>query len=513
MKKIFYKLFILGGLLTGTTFVSSTKGDKDMPSEIKITTTPNIEKTPKQTPSSDIDLNQESSDLKKEELHDKIKTSIAVSEDISKTTHSKLAGIFKSISFPTKKEIKEALAAAHKAIIEEQELMCKNLERRLMAPTALIESTLFRVDDHNYVHSIPHECFYFCTADALTIGYGLKIEFKGDKPAPEGIAALDTLTIALNGKTLSLDEKINLACDCVKRKNEYNRQGKTPLRKMSFENQREILFPKGVPSISRENALDSAQIEYHEKREKLLSRNPFLANSYFSQALGTDLAYQYGNYGVTKKKYYKNGKKANLSKDISDGTGDRLKVRKFLCCMAYKYHQDSLKRKSAPMSKEEQNAFTLYAVQEYFNLFETSIMQRSPYSILLMENLMTLVFMQNMKSEQQYELTNQQIDECAQKAKQLVYYDLFYSDCISQLPKKLQPITMVDAVLNAHKKLNHSRKATTLTLEPHQFMEKILTDTATDKLLAYNKKYKTNIKLRKEPISRPVMATGTSGRN
>lgn len=511
MKKIFLKLFILGGLLTGSSLIPSSREQKTEVPSFPVATLNQPKKSEQPLAKT---VKEKENPIKQEKKASKKLTQVKeFLKTLPKIPKLNISKKMNQISIPSTQEIKKALDTIQKILSEEEQKGLYNLERQLMGPTSLLESTLFSVDDHNYVHSCPYDCFYFCTADALTIGYGLKIEFDKEKIAPEGIKALQSLTLLSNGRALTLDEKIQLAYNCVKRKKEYNKNNTPHLKKLRFEKQKEILFPNGAPTLSQENALQASQIEFSEKREKLLKRNPFLADSYFSQALGTDLAFQHGNTGVTSKSYYKNAKKGVLLSHISDGKNDRLKVRKLLCLLAYKYRQNRLKQKSEFMSKEEQNAFTLFAIQEYFSSFKEDILARNPYSILLMEKYMTLVMMQNKRSEQNRELNNAEINECVQKARTLVYDELFFSPTIQQLPRKLQPITMVDAVLTAHKQLNHSRKSTTLSLTPTIFMNQILTTTAKTKLIAYNKKYKTNLSLKKDAAIRHKIVNASSGKN
>ncbi len=515
MKKIFYKLFILGGLLTSTTLIHSSKSTKkDFEPENKIakkeTKDPIVQEQP-QT------LNEQ----EPIQVQEKQKKSPRFSEPMI-TFFKSLSPLLRretfikqlpEIQLPTKEEVFDFIEQQKELIKEEQIVSRYNVTRSLMAPTYLIESTRYSVDANNVVHSKPMECFYFCSANALTIGYGLKIEFNGDKLAPEGIAALRSLDIKINGRTLSQEEKENLAYQCIKRRNEYDKTHSPNLSQMRYEAQVDILFPNDRPVISIENALSSAQIEYSEKQENLLRRNPFLGNSFYSQALGTDLAYQYGNTGVTKCVYYQNAKKGALSSQIVAGHADRLKVRKFLCALAYKHWQDQVKRKSKPITPAEQNAFTLFAVQKYFELFKEGIMSRSPYHILLMEKMMTLVMMQHQQDIQTAPLYSFQIKECENQAHQLVYHDLFYSSTISQLPKKLQPITMVDAIKGARKSLTPWIKTTGLSLTPDLFMEKILLPEAEKKIKVYNKKYKKNIAIQKKPRNKSnIVASGGSER-
>ena len=512
MKKIFYKLFILGGLLTSTTLIHSSKTNKkDFGPENKI--------TQKETKEPSIQEQAKPLNDKKQEEPIQVQENQKKSQKISEpviTFLKSLTPLLKrdpflkhlpEIQLPSKEDVVNFIEH-QKQLIQEEEIASRyNLTRSLMAPTYLIESTRYSVDNNNVVHSKPMECFYFCSANALTIGYGLKIEFNGDKLAPEGIEALRSLDITINGRHLSQEEKKNLAYQCIKKRNDYDKSHSPNLSQMRYEAQVDILFPNDRPIISTENALASAQIEYSEKQENLLRRNPFLGNSFYSQALGTDLAYQYGNAGVTKCSYYKCAKKNTLASQIVAGHADRLKVRKFLCALAYKHWQDQTKRKSKPITPAEQNEFTLFAIQKYFELFKDGIMSRSPYHILLMEKMMTLVMMQHQQDIQTMPLYSFQIKECEKQAHQLVYHDLFFSSTITQLPKKLQPITMVDAVKGARKSLTPWLKKSELSLTPDAFMEKILLPEAEKKIKVYNKKYKKNIAIQKIPANKKNMVT------
>ena len=503
MKKIFYKLFIFGGLLTSTSILSSSKSEKkefEPPKVIK-KVEPDLPPKNNEQPENEKDtpVLKKNKSAEKNTNYQQFTSSL---KKIGPLLKKRLSIQPPEIQLPSKQDVMDFIDAQKKLVKEEEIKSQYDLLRRLMAPTYLLESTLFRTDEHNVVHSRHMECFYFCTANALTIGYGLKIEFdKKGKLAPEGIEALQNLNITLNGKPLTFEEKEALAYQCIKKRKEYDANNSIKLSKMRYDAQVAVLFPNERPIISHENALETAQIEYTEKHSNLLKRNPFLNNSFYSQALGTDLAYQYGNSGVTKCDYYKNAKQNILSERISVGKDDRLKIRRFLCALAYKYHQDQIKRKFAPITLAEQNAFTLFAVQKYFELFKESIMQRSSYHILLMEHMMTLVMMQHQQDIQKIPLRSFQMDECAQKAHQLVYHQLFHSPIISQLPHRLQPITMVHAINGAQKNLKPWIKSRQLSLTPDVFMERILLSEAEKKIKLYNKKYKKNIALKKTSSS------------
>lgn len=519
MKKIFYKLFILGGLLTSTTLISNSKSGKK---DIAIPNVPDQKEMPKEK-ATPLPVQKEAPELKEEEAPKttpQAKTIETKEGKKSKYSSSLLTFlrtlpplVKKTQIFPHINEIKLPSKEEFKTFIEHQKQLLKEEElasrysfiRHLMAPTYLIESTRVDIDENNIVHSLPMECFYFCESNALTIGYGLKIEFNGKKLAPEGIAALESLDIKVNGRSLSQQEKEDLAYQCINKRDAYDKKHSPNLSQMRYEAQREILFPNGQPSISKENALASMQIEYTDKLERLLRRNPFLGNSFYSQSLGTDLAYQYGNGGVTNCNYYKQAKNKVLSSTISAGKDDRLKIRKYLCALAYRYHQDTLKRKGAQITQEEQNAFTLFALQKYFELFKNDIMQRSAHHIMLLENFMTLVMMQHQQDLQEIPLRSFQIVECEQKAHKLVYHDLFHSSPILQLPKKIRPITMVDAIKGSKKSLDAWMKPRRLSLKPEEFMEKILFEEAEKKIKVYNKKNKKSISIKRTP-SRPNIA-------
>ena len=124
---------------------------------------------------------------------------------------------------------------------------------------------------------------------------------------------------------------------------------------------------------------------------------------------------------------------------------------------------------------------------------------------MLLENFMTLVMMQHQQDLQEIPLRSFQIVECEQKAHKLVYHDLFHSSPILQLPKKIRPITMVDAIKGSKKSLDAWMKPRRLSLKPEEFMEKILFEEAEKKIKVYNKKNKKSISIKRTP-SRPNIA-------
>ena len=75
------------------------------------------------------------------------------------------------------------------------------------ALTGSMESDVVSENEDKTFSSEPFTSFYFCSGNALTIGYGVKIEYKDGELCKEGLEVLADLDIHRNGKSLSMDEK------------------------------------------------------------------------------------------------------------------------------------------------------------------------------------------------------------------------------------------------------------------------------------------------------------------
>ena len=114
--------------------------------------------------------------------------------------------------------------------------------------------------------------------------------------------------------------------------------------------------------------------------------------------------------------------------------------------------------------------------------------------------------MQNEKNAKGRELSNFEIEYCSIRAKQLVYTELFGSETITQLPNKIRPITMVDALKKTTKHLSLKTQPTKLSSSPEEALAIILEKEAASKLEAYNKKHKSKLTLKQRPKKRSVAA-------
>lgn len=492
MKKLFYKLFIFGSVLTSFSLVSDTqKQPKKTDIKIVKTPTPLENKTPTQ-PLQTEQKNETPVKKNRSIQFDKIKNFLKQNNVLPFLQFDKI----KDIEIPSLEEINSFVDEYKIFLFQNQKRADDILTFRLMAPTYLFESTKTSTDKYGVVLTEPLDSFYFCTSNALTIGYGTKIEYEHGKLAKEGLEMLQHIELWQNGKLLTMEEKIKLVDYCFRRKKEYDTNHKDKLRYKLFEAQRAILFPNGAPTITKENAFHIAQIEYQDKMDRLLKENPLLGNSYFSISLATDIAFQHGNAGVKRTTYYKVAKnQKQLPSSIQLGAHDRLKLRKLLCKMAYYTQTQNAKRKGAPASIQEQNAATLYAIQSFCSTFKKSIMARDDHTLLLMQEFMTLVFMQNKKNEVQRPLTYTEIETASFNAQRLVYQDIFHSETIMQLPKKIRPITILTAIEKIQKNLSIKQNDNHIELKPTEFLQESLLKESLLQLNKYNKKNKTSIKL------------------
>ena len=103
--------------------------------------------------------------------------------------------------------------------------------------------------------------------------------------------------------------------------------------------------------------------------------------------------------------------------------------------------------------------------------------------------------MQNKKNEVQRPLTYTEIETASFNAQRLVYQDIFHSETIMQLPKKIRPITILTAIEKIQKNLSIKQNDNHIELKPTEFLQESLLKESLLQLNKYNKKNKTNIKL------------------
>ncbi len=378
------------------------------------------------------------------------------------------------------------------------------------ALTGSMESDVVSENEDKTFSSEPFTSFYFCSGNALTIGYGVKIEYKDGELCKEGLEVLADLDIHRNGKSLSMDEKEALVKECFAKRaardnaikngkklktltnaNGDEIKGNTPTRNLRPLSQETVLFGgTDVPRISRENALFVAGKEYEKKLNKILKENPVLGSSLFSEALATDFAYQFGDTGVKQFGFYKNAKDGNISSSLKFSDSwqknepTRCKIRQLLCKMAYRTEKEKQARKGKPATPESQSIFFMDALKDFTAEFKDNIMRREAQATVLMEQFMTLTAMQCYQNIKGSELTLDEIKEAEQVAHRLVYTHLFRSDVVLQLPNQIRPITMVSAVQNLKTKPTDEKSLNTI-------LKDSLADEAVDRLTAYNKKNNT----------------------
>ncbi len=373
--------------------------------------------------------------------------------------------------------------------------------RQLMTLTCSLESTIVKKDDNGLVHSLPIKSFYFCSSNALTIGYGTKIEYQDGKLCKEGVEMLELLDIKRNGRSLTMAEKEEMVHTCFARRNAYDEQHSVKLCELKPEAQRKILFnDDDYGCIDGENARDVAQHEYTQKMHKLLEANKYLGSSYLLLALATDFAYQYGNNGVRSFDIYKVNGPITLSKLVNASSlkvekkkkekniyDDRHLMRRLILDMAIQNARDKKARGGKLATPESQGVFYMQALQKFTEMFNHGIMNREPQKILLMEQFMTLVMMQCMHNVTGQELTQDDLKIARTQAHKLVYDELFHSEVIQQLPEQIRPITLTSAI--GAIKISELKSEGGIAMEE---LRKSILAQAQERLKRYNKKNKSN---------------------
>ncbi len=359
---------------------------------------------------------------------------------------------------------------------EEEQEKCRQQEMsNLMAITCSMESNIIEQEPDGTYSTQPHEAFYFCSKNALTIGYGIKIEYKNGRLCPEGEEILKRLDLKRNNESLTMDEKRTLVKNCFTRRDERDKNAKNPkksdpilknsegkiipktaetceLRPIS---QKVILFnDNDYASIDKDNALEVTRYEYEKKLNTLLGKKPFLGNSYFLKAFSADVAFQNGDSGVRKFDFYRNASNKILKSEYYPverplkGKSDRYKMRSLLFEMAYKTHNASKSRKGKPATPASQTKFIIEALKEFNVEFKDGIMKREKQKIVLMEQFMTVTMMQCYRNVKGADLTLDEIKKAEKDAHNLVYDQLFHSKLIQQLPEKIRPTVLVNGIKN-----------------------------------------------------------------
>lgn len=356
-----------------------------------------------------------------------------------------------------------------------------------------MESTHVYKDKNNIIHNKPIEHFYFCSKGGLTIGYGTKIECnKNGIPEKEGMELLEATKIMRNGKELTMKEKTDMVKSCYDRRNYCKKQG-INLNKLSPEAQKKHLFTKkDFCSIDSQSALEVSRLEYEDKNHKLVSANPFIKDSYFLEALGTDFHYQFGDTGIQGTTVYKKALKKEIPNRLYVGkekaVTDREKLRDLICKLAYETNQDKKKRNGQPATPESQSAFCIRALKKFCDTFEDGIMMRQDHKTLLMEQYMTLVFAQSMKNVKNRDLTLNEVQQAQQMAHTLVYDELYNSPTIQQVPDRIKPVTLLESLKN----IKLPEKTTQTDKNPLMIIRDSLNKEAEKRIQSFNKKFKTN---------------------
>ena len=366
----------------------------------------------------------------------------------------------------------------------------------MMTLVTSMESTQVYKDKNNVVHSKPIEHFYFCPRGGLTIGYGTKIECnKQGYPEKEGLAILEKTKLLRNGKPLSLKEKTELVKSCYDRRTYCKTRAKKKinLNVLSPEDQKAYLFNKeDYATIDSQNALEISRLEYEDKKRKLITANPFIKDSYFLEALGTDFHYQFGDTGIQGTTIYKKALKKEIPNPLYAGkekaVTDREKLRDLICKLAYETNQDKKKRKGQPATPESQSAFCIKALKKFCDTFKDGIMMRQDHKTLLLENYMTLVFAQSMKNVKNRDLTLNEVQQAQQMAHTLVYDELYNSPTIQQVPDRIKPITMLESLKN----IKLPEKTTQTDKNPLMLIRDSLNKEAEKRIQSFNKKFKTD---------------------
>lgn len=410
---------------------------------------------------------------------------------------------------------------AENASREEKEADLAYINEALTMLTCLMESTLIQKEANNEYSSQPIDHFYFCSQNALTIGYGNKIECNGNEICKEGLEILKLLDIKdEKGVSLSQKEKEARVKECIANRNKRDKlAGKNKASAIKTDNgcisastrtcrmnpraQKLVLFDKGkFCTIDKESALRAMRYEMQKKIKKLKDKNPNTEDSYFSKALLADFAYQFGDTGVRQLKFYKNVKAGTFPDTLNYSKKsvkkDRSALRELMCKMACKAHKNK-----KPLSQENQARFCLEALKEFAGSYKTGINCKEKHKIVLMENFMTIAFMQSMRDGKGAELTVEEVKNAQIQAHDLVYNSIFNNELLQQLPEGLRP----QIILSALQKLSVSPDQTVRFPEyVAQAVQERMFQSTQKIVAAYNKEHGTDIQL----VSAPNVPSSTN---
>ena len=300
----------------------------------------------------------------------------------------------------------------------------------LFAPTYLMESTLTSQNEEGIIQSEPINHFYFCSANKLTIGYGTKIECNANgKLAKEGIQALQQLKIYKGNKELTETEKQQLVRDCCAARNRYDRiHGRNKFCKLGIHSQSRELFGSNPPLVSKESAWDTALTEYKNKQQKLLAKNANFKKNLILLALGTDMAYQYGDSGVTKTNIYHTVKKGNIPVTTTFGKyGDRTLLRKWMLETSHLFKKDQENRQNETATPESQSKIFITALKSFEKTFHQHIMDRQKHVKILMDQCMALVMTQNFQNIYGRYPQPEEIKNIRKTSQNFIYNELYNS--------------------------------------------------------------------------------------
>ncbi len=322
----------------------------------------------------------------------------------------------------------------------------------LFAPTYLMESTLTSQNEEGIIQSEPINHFYFCSANKLTIGYGTKIECNANgKLAKEGIQALQQLKIYKGNKELTETEKQQLVRDCCAARNRYDRiHGKNKFCKLGIHSQSRELFGSKPPLVSKESAWDTALTEYKNKQQKLLAKNANFKKNLILLALGTDMAYQYGDSGVTKTNIYHTVKKGNIPATTTFGKyGDRTLLRKWMLETSHLFKKDQENRQNETATPESQSKIFITALKSFEKTFHQHIMDRQKHVKILMDQCMALVMTQNFQNIYGRYPQPEEIKNIRKTSQNFIYNELYNSIEIERVGERYRENAIANTIKEA----------------------------------------------------------------
>lgn len=327
----------------------------------------------------------------------------------------------------------------------------KSLLSCLFSLTYLMESSFTTVDENKIIQSEPIKGFYFCSSDKLTIGYGTKIECKKNgKLCKEGKQTLKQLKIYKNGKELSEEKKQQLVHDCYNTRERYNCSHANKLCSLCPTAQLKVLYDNNPVLITKESALDTALTEYINKKEKLLQKSKNFNKNLILLALGTDMAYQYGDQGVTDTTLYKAVIRGTIPANANfSNYGDRTLLRQWMLETARLFEYDKKTSKGNPASSESQGKIFMKALKSFEKTFHNNIMNRQPHVKILMEKSLALVMTQNFQNIYGRFPRAKEIENIRQASQDFVYKELYGSPELKRVEKRYHENTIANAIKEA----------------------------------------------------------------